>query len=75
MATDIQTFKIQLGQRIRELRERRGLTQMELGALIDKDFQAISRMEKGRVNPSAYQVYVLAEALGVPIEEFFDFTS
>ncbi|HWK57130.1 MAG TPA: helix-turn-helix transcriptional regulator [Parapedobacter sp.] len=72
MAIDIQTFKTQLGQRIRVLRERRGLTQMELGALMDKDFQAISRMEKGRVNPSAYQVYVLAGALGVPIEEFFD---
>jgi len=74
MAIDIQTFKTQLGQRIRALRERRGLTQMELGALIDKDFQAISRMEKGRVNPSAYQVYLIAGALGVPIEEFFDFT-
>lgn len=74
MATDIQTFKTKLGQRIRELREHRGLTQMELGALIDKDFQAISRMEKGRVNPSAYQVYVLAGALGVSIGEFFEFT-
>ncbi|MGV3762619.1 helix-turn-helix domain-containing protein [Parapedobacter sp.] len=74
MAIDIQTFKTHLGWRIRVLRERRGLTQMELGALIDKDFQAISRMEKGRVNPSAYQVYVLAGALGVPIEEFFEFT-
>lgn len=74
MAIAIQTFKTRLGQRIRALRERRGLTQMELGALIDKDFQAISRMEKGRVNPSAYQVYLIAGALGVPIEEFFDFT-
>ncbi len=71
MAIDIQTFKTQLGQRIRVLRERRGLTQMELGALIDKDFQAISRMEKGRVNPSAYQIYVLAEALHAPVTEFF----
>ncbi len=74
MATDIQTFKIGLGQRIRLLRERRGLTQLELGALIGKDFQAISRMEKGRINPSAYQVYLLAGALNVPIGEFFDFT-
>lgn len=74
MATDIQTFKTKLGQRIRVLREHRGLTQMELGALIDKDFQAISRMEKGRVNPSAYQIYVLAEALDVSIAEFFEFT-
>lgn len=74
MATDIQTFKTKLGQRIRELRAHRGLTQMELGALIDKDFQAISRMEKGRVNPSAYQVYVIAEALGVSVGEFFEFT-
>ncbi|MFB2119565.1 helix-turn-helix domain-containing protein [Parapedobacter sp. 2B3] len=74
MAIDIQTFKTQLGQRIRVLRERRGLTQMELGALIDKDFQAISRMEKGRVNPSAYQIYVLAEALHAPVTDFFEFT-
>ena len=73
MAIAIQTFKTQLGQRIRTLRERRGLTQMELGALIGKDFQAISRMEQGRVNPSAYQVYVLAEALDAPIEEFLHF--
>ena len=74
MAADIERFKTALGQRIREIREGRGLTQMELGALIGKDFQAISRMEKGRVNPSAYQVYVLAEALSTPIAEFFDMT-
>ncbi|WP_262245354.1 helix-turn-helix domain-containing protein [Parapedobacter soli] len=74
MAIDIQAFKIKLGQRIRVLRERGGLTQMELGALVGKDFQAISRMEKGRVNPSAYQLYVLAGALNVPIAEFFEFT-
>lgn len=73
MATDIQTFKTKLGQRIRAFREHRGLTQMELGALIGKDFQAVSRMEKGRVNPSAYQIYVLAEALDVSVGEFFDF--
>ena len=72
MAADIQRFKTALGQRIREIRERKGLTQMELGALIGKDFQAISRMEKGRINPSAYQIYLLAEALGTPVGEFFD---
>lgn len=73
MAEDLKSFKIKLGKRIKALREGK-LTQLELGAIINKDYQAISRIEKGRVNPSAYLVYQIAQALEVTMDEIYDFS-
>ena len=74
MAEDLNIFKIKLGKRIKTLREQKGYTQLELGALIGKDFQAISRIELGRVNPSAYIVHQIARALRVSMNEIYDFS-
>ncbi|WP_297337349.1 helix-turn-helix transcriptional regulator [Algoriphagus sp.] len=69
----LEDFKINLGLKIKALRERRKLTQEQLGDLIEKDYQAISRLERGLVNPSAYLVFQIANALEVKIEELFLF--
>lgn len=69
----LEDFKIKLGLKIKALRERRKLTQEQLGDLIEKDYQAISRLERGLVNPSAYLVFQIANALEVKIEELFLF--
>lgn len=74
MADDLESFKIKLGKRIKALRDQKKYTQLELGALIDKDYQAISRIEKGRVNPSAYVVKQIAKALSVSMNEIYDFS-
>lgn len=74
MVEDMKAFKTKLGKRIQQLRAGK-YTQLELGALINKDYQAISRLEKGRVNPSAYLVVQIAEALGVTMDEIFDFSA
>lgn len=74
MVDDLNSFKIKLGKRIKMLREAHKYTQLELGALIDKDYQAISRIEKGRINPSAYVVKQIASALGVSMNEIYDFS-
>lgn len=74
MTDDLKSFKIKLGKRIKALREQNDYTQLELGALINKDYQAISRIEKGRVNPSAYVVKQIAKALGVSMNEIYDFS-
>lgn len=75
MDEDLENFKINLGKRIKALREERDLTQPELGALIDKDYQVLGRIENGRVNPSSFLVYRIARALKVRMDEVFDFRS
>lgn len=68
---DLESFKKILGLKIKELREREGLTQPQLGAMIDKDYQAISRIERGLVNPSAFLILEIASALKVDMNEIF----
>jgi transcriptional regulator with XRE-family HTH domain len=39
--------------------------------LCNKDPQSLERVENGKVNPSAFYLKTLADALNVEIEEFF----
>lgn len=72
MPSDLNQFKLLLGKRIKFLRERRALTQPELGALVNVDFQSISRIENGKTNPSAYLVKQIADALQVDMNEIYN---
>lgn len=74
MSEELKKFKIKLGKRIKYLREREGLTQPGLGALLNKDYQSIGRIENGRVNPSAFVICQIADALNVSFNEIFDFS-
>lgn len=73
MNEDLELFKKELGKRIAFLREKKGLTQPQLGALVDKDFQSISRIENGRVNVSGYVLKQIAKSLEITMNELFDF--
>ncbi|MNK02888.1 anaerobic benzoate catabolism transcriptional regulator [compost metagenome] len=67
-------FRKLLGARIQELRQVKGLTQPQLAALIGfKDYQSLARIENGRVTTSVYNIYQIAQALTVTIEELFNF--
>ncbi|XVJ66906.1 MAG: helix-turn-helix transcriptional regulator [Lacibacter sp.] len=68
-----QAFLIKLGAHIAKLREREGITQTELGFRCDKDKQSIQRLEKGRMNPSAYYLSEIAEGLGIDQKELLNF--
>jgi DNA-binding XRE family transcriptional regulator len=62
----------QFGRRIRQLRERAGLTQEQLAAKIgDRSGTTIAHWENGRRAPSLPNQYRLAEALSVEPGEFF----
>ncbi len=65
-------FLKKLGDRIAFLRERNGLNQTQLANECDKDRQSINRLEKGNVNPSAYYLFQIAQALKVPIKDLLD---
>lgn len=58
-----------LGDRIRILRNQKGISQKDLAHSIDKDQQSIQRLEAGNVNPSIYYLYQISLGLGVSLED------
>lgn len=62
-----------LGNRIRELRARAGLTQAQLADRVDISHEFMSRLERGLKAPSLNTVEKVADALGIAVNELFDF--
>jgi transcriptional regulator with XRE-family HTH domain len=58
-----------LGERIREIRKEKGITQVKLAHSMGKDQQSIQRLEAGNVNPSYYYLREIAEGLGCTMSE------
>ncbi len=58
------------GDRIRQLRKEKGLTQKQLGDLCGMADSAIRRYESGRQNPKIETLKKIASALEAPIELF-----
>lgn len=59
--------------KVREFREKRGITQKELGGYVKVSRQAINAIETGKFDPSVWLAYDLAQFFGVSIEELFIF--
>ena len=62
----------QIGQKIRELRKRKGISQMDLAEKIGLSFQQIQKYEKGVNRISVSRLYQIARALDVDICIFFE---
>lgn len=60
------------GERIRELRKQRGLSQELLALACDLDRTYIGGVERGERNISLINIYKIAEALGVGARELFN---
>lgn len=61
-----------LGSRIREARERVGISQGDLAARVSKDQRAISEYEHGKRKLAAVDLPAFAEALEVPVSYFYE---
>ena len=61
-----------LGVRIREARERKGLSQEEFAALISRDQGAVSEYENGKRKLSAIDLLTFAKILDVPLLYFYE---
>lgn len=66
---DLQT--IDVGARLRELRQERKMSMRALARASGLSTNALSMIERSRTSPSVSTLYKLAEALGVPITAFF----
>lgn len=62
-----------IGKKLRELRQRKGLTQKELALKIQGkvDYSYIGKIERGEQLPSLKMLTRLSEALAVPLSYFF----
>lgn len=63
-----------VGKRIQEIRNNKGLTQVELVGKIDGEIDTtnISRIEAGRTNPTIFTLYRISEALEVKLSDLVD---
>ena len=59
--------------KVKELRERRNLTQKELGEKVGVSRQAINAIETGKFDPSIWLAYDISKFFDCRIEELFDF--
>jgi len=64
-----------IGERIKQLRKNKGITQAELGRLCDKDKQHIELIENHKVSANVYTLYIIAKALDIELNELLDIKS
>ncbi len=55
--------------RVKEMRTQRGMTQMQLAALVHVSARTIISIEKGQYSPSLMLAYRMAEVFGTTVEE------
>jgi transcriptional regulator with XRE-family HTH domain len=60
-----------LGHRIRTIRVKNNMTMEQLALESGMDYSQLSRIERGKINTSVYQVYILARVLNVSVESMF----
>ena len=64
--------RLDLGQRLKELRTRRGISQTELARLVGVTPSTISQVEGNLIYPSLPALLKMAEVLSVDVNSFFD---
>jgi len=57
--------------RLRELRESRGIRQEELADILKVSRQTIGSLENGRYNPSILLAFRISRYFALPVEEIF----
>lgn len=65
------TIQEKLGQRIKQLRQKKGLSQEQFAYLCELDRTYMTSVENGKRNVSLQNIKKIANALGVSISELF----
>lgn len=67
------SFLIDFGVQLKKIRLDKGMSQAQLAIDCDFDVSVISRIERGKVNTSIDNLRLIAEALGIEVQQLFDF--
>lgn len=60
-----------IGDRIREIRQSKGLSIEKVANGANIDYTQLSRIELGKINTSIYQIYCISRSLDVPVPQIF----
>ena len=61
-----------LGERIRKLRNEKGISQEELANEADIPLSQIGRIERGETNPTISSLFVISQALDIDLKNLVD---
>ena len=64
-------YSKRLGAKIADSRKVAGLTQEQVADKLELGKEAISRIERGDVSPTAFRIYEFAKLFEIPIQNFF----
>ncbi len=62
-------LKKKIGDRVKALRQEKGWSQSDLARALKKDRQAVEKLENGKVNPTVYSLYEVAQVLDIPLSD------
>ena len=63
---------ITVGNRVRSIRQSKGLTIEQLAFEIGVEYTQLSRIERGRINTSVFQLFLISKALKVNFSEIIN---
>jgi transcriptional regulator with XRE-family HTH domain len=66
-----EAYSVDVGTRLRQVREERSMSMRSLATASGLSANALSMIERGKTSPSVSTLYKLADAMGVPITTFF----
>lgn len=64
--------KEEVGLKVKELRQKTGKSQEELGKALNRSHVAISYIERGKTDLSVSDLYKIADFFGVPVSDFLE---
>jgi transcriptional regulator with XRE-family HTH domain len=66
-------FQNRIGNRIRQLRESKNMTQVELAHLCNFEKSNMNRIEAGNTSTNTFTLYKICSALEISMRDFFTF--
>ena len=64
---------LKIGQRIKAIRQEKGISQAELSRLCEKDKQHIELIENNKISANIYTLYIISNALKIELKTLLDF--
>lgn len=61
-----------VGSKLKEIRQQKSISQEQLANMCDIEISQISRIERGIINTSIGNIFLLAEKLGIEPKELFE---
>lgn len=66
-------LNVKIGQKIIQIRQDKGIRQVDLAINTNIDDGSLRRIESGKTNPTLKTLEKIASGLGVPLKELLDF--